>query len=91
MLTSTKAIFALAVSGAVALGCGSDPKPVMTPEAGKSTDATRPKASLKDDMKTPTSGSIQIDDEIIKLCGNIPTAHFAFDSAAIGEIGRAHV
>ncbi|MEZ4313624.1 MAG: OmpA family protein [Polyangiaceae bacterium] len=36
------------------------------------------------DTRSPTAGSIQIDDRILKACGDIPTAHFAFDSAAIG-------
>ncbi|MFO0593053.1 MAG: OmpA family protein [Polyangiaceae bacterium] len=35
------------------------------------------------DIATPTAGSIQIDQRILKACGDLPTAHFAFDSAAI--------
>jgi peptidoglycan-associated lipoprotein len=87
---ATKAILALTVMGAVAIGCGSDPKPAQTAEGAKTTDATPPPKTARDDMKTPTSGSIQIDDEIIKLCGNIPTAHFAFDSSSItGDAAKA--
>jgi len=36
------------------------------------------------DTRSPTAGSIRIDDRILKACGNIPTAHFAFDSSSIG-------
>ncbi|HVY45404.1 MAG TPA: OmpA family protein [Minicystis sp.] len=79
---ATKTILALTVLGAAAVGCGSDPKPPQTAEAARNTDAA-PKQAPREDTKTPTSGSIQIDDEIVKLCGNIPTAHFAFDSASI--------
>lgn len=42
------------------------------------------------DTRTPTAGSIQIDDRILKACGDLPTAHFAFDSAAIaGDAANA--
>src|SRR5262245_56089734 len=37
----------------------------------------------KADIATPTAGSIQIDDRILKACGDLPIARFAFDSAAI--------
>jgi peptidoglycan-associated lipoprotein len=39
-------------------------------------------------MLTPTSGSIHIDDRIVKACGNLPTPHFAFDSANLGTPAR---
>jgi peptidoglycan-associated lipoprotein len=35
------------------------------------------------DTSSPTAGSIQIDERILKACGDIPTAHFAFDSSEI--------
>lgn len=87
-------ILAAAASLAVLLaGCGSDAKPEP-----KMADDVAPKAKpvavAKDttpklDTKSPTSGSIQIDDKIIKACGDIPTAHFAFDSASIGPDAQA--
>jgi len=81
---STQAIFAATVVVAATLiGCGPDAKPANTAEGTKTTDATPPPKTARDDVKTPTSGSIEIDDEIIKLCGNIPVAHFAFDSSSI--------
>ncbi|MEP7126426.1 MAG: OmpA family protein [Byssovorax sp.] len=87
-------IFAAAASiAAFVAGCGSEVKP----EAKTADDASsKPKtaAAAKDtapklDTKSPTSGSIQIDDKILKACGDIPTAHFAFDSAAIGPEATA--
>jgi peptidoglycan-associated lipoprotein len=37
----------------------------------------------RQDTATPTSGSVHIDERIMKACGDLPSAHFAFDSAAI--------
>jgi len=72
-------------TAALAVGCGSDPKPgpQMANAATTATDANRGPATQHQDTATPTSGSIHIDDKILKACGNIPTAHFAFDSAKI--------
>ena len=82
-------IFAAAASiAALVAGCGSDVKP-----EAKTADDAAPKAKVaaaakdtgpKLDTKSPTSGSIQIDDKILKACGDIPKARFAFDSASIG-------
>jgi peptidoglycan-associated lipoprotein len=68
---------------ATAPGCASKPKPAET--AGIATEglAAVPAASAKQDTVTPTSGSIHIDEKIMKICGDVPTAHFAFDSAKI--------
>jgi peptidoglycan-associated lipoprotein len=60
-------------------GCGSDPVP---PPKGPDTKLTAP-APARKDTATPTSGSIHIDDKIMKLCGDIPNANFAFDSNAL--------
>lgn len=35
------------------------------------------------DTASPTAGSIRIDERILRACGNLPMAHFAFDSAKI--------
>jgi peptidoglycan-associated lipoprotein len=77
-----------AASVAVAAGCGSDPKPMArTASAGdtKASDATPTAAPppARQDTTSPTSGSIHIDDKITRACGNLPAAHFAFDSAAV--------
>ena len=77
-----KTLASLVIVGAVvsgAIGCGSDPEPPpKAPTAGPAAPAPARK-----DTATPTSGSIHIDDKIMKLCGDIPNAHFAFDSTNI--------
>ena len=74
-----------AATAALAAGCGSDPKPPpqVATSTTTATDAPRVQAQARQDTATPTSGSIHIDDKILKACGNIPVAHFAFDSAAV--------
>lgn len=81
--------FAFAVLAAAALGCGSDPAPPPN-VGGQGTGpgnvpaATGPQAGApKGDTATASSGSIQIDDRILKACGDLPKARFAFDSATI--------
>ncbi|WP_437279657.1 OmpA family protein [Sorangium sp. So ce375] len=78
---------------AFAAGCGSDPQPpanvasdVAPPPVAKTAAAPAP----KQDTEKPSSGSIRIDDKILKACGDLPTARFAFDSTAIeGEAAGA--
>src|SRR6185436_10219503 len=77
-----------AASAALAAGCGSDPKPApRLAHAGMTASDATPRAlspaPARQDVSTPTSGSIHIDDKILRACGNIPTARFAFDSAAV--------
>ncbi len=75
---------------AAAIGCSSapPPKPVDTP-AGTGNVASnkpvdgQPAVTGRGDTTTPTSSSIHVDDKIMKACGDVPTAHFAFDSARI--------
>ena len=83
----------VAVSAALVAGCGSEPKPpprvaangmVATDaslRAGMPQPAVAPQA--RQDARTPSSGSIHIDDRIARACGNLPMTHFAFDSSAI--------
>ena len=68
----------VALLGALTWGCGDDPPP-------KTANNPPPPAAAakKQDTSTPTSGSIHIDDKITKACGDLPTAHFAFDSADV--------
>ncbi len=81
-----KPLSALALSATVALalaafGC-SDPPPPKT--ADDSSTKSTPKASKKGDAaKSDTDSNVQIDDKILKACGDLPTAHFGFDSADI--------
>jgi len=81
-----------AASTALAAGCGSDPKPPPRLAAATPTSASdaSPRAlgaltppPLRQDTATPSSGSIHIDDKILRACGNLPAAHFAFDSSSV--------
>ena len=68
------------------VGCGSDDKPQPKTASAVSAKPTTsaPSAGPRLDTASPTSGSIQIEDKILKACGDIPIARFAFDSASIG-------
>ena len=79
-------VIALATLAACAAACGSDPKP--EPQVAPPTTATTGTARAappppRQDTASPTSGSVHIDDKILKACGSIPTAHFAFDSSSV--------
>jgi peptidoglycan-associated lipoprotein len=69
-----------ATTGLLAAGCGSadagPPKTAVAPPAA----APKPQ---RNDTKTATSGSVHIDDKIIKACGDLPTARFSFDSTEV--------
>ena len=79
---------AAATMAASILGCGAEDKPpakTADSAASSAKPASGPKnAEPRLDTRSPTSGSIQIEDRILKACGDIPTARFAFDSASIG-------
>lgn len=72
------------------LGCGSDPVPKKAASGndgnasaagqGQSSGAKGPG---RGDTASETAGSVRVEDRIVKACGNIPKARFAFDSAAI--------
>jgi peptidoglycan-associated lipoprotein len=75
-----------AASLAISAGCGSDPKPGPSVAASgrMASDGTaRPAVAARQDTSSPNSGSIHIEDKILKACGNLPIAHFAFDSSTI--------
>jgi peptidoglycan-associated lipoprotein len=97
-------ILAIATCGALGAGCGSEPTPVKAPEntttaASTAKPAAATAAPKRKDTDTPTSGSVHIDDKILKACGDLPTARFAFDSvdvagdaaAALDALGRCFV
>lgn len=84
----------LVASSALLMACEEGPKPPLKtaadvqgtgPANGANAGWMMPGASIgkRADTTTPTAGSIQIDDRILKACGDLPTAHFAFDSASI--------
>ncbi|MRG93015.1 OmpA family protein [Polyangium spumosum] len=77
---------------ALSIGCGSDP--VAAPNTAAvalpaNLAATEPPAvaaqaaPVKKDKATPTAGSVHIEDRILKVCGDIPRARFAFDSSEV--------
>lgn len=82
---------------ALVAGCSEDPKPPPRFAAAPmmATDAMpralpMPVPAVRQDTASPTSGSVHIDQRIVTACGNMPVAHFAFDSVAIGlEAGAA--
>jgi peptidoglycan-associated lipoprotein len=83
-------VLAVAAATTVLAACSSDPKPPPRMAAANTfaSDAMlRPAAPFppppRADVATPTSGSIHIDDKILRACGNLPIAHFAFDSSAV--------
>lgn len=84
----------LVASAALLFGCEEGPKPPLKTAAdapaggadmaGKGANSQWMNMRGRGaDTATPTAGSIQIDDRILKACGDLPTARFAFDSAAI--------
>jgi peptidoglycan-associated lipoprotein len=73
-------LFFAVAAGAVAFGC-SEPKKPRTPPPPTVQPLAKP--SPKKDTDTPTAGSVHIDDKITQACGDLPTAHFAFDSAEV--------
>lgn len=79
-------LLSLTVLAAFAAGCGSDAKAQARVASSQQvgSDATSPRAApARQDTASPTSGSVHIDDRILAACGDIPQAHFAFDSARI--------
>jgi peptidoglycan-associated lipoprotein len=80
-------VIALAALAASAAACSSDPKPepLVAPAAtgAPSGNARAAPPPPRQDTASATSGSVHIDDKILKACGSIPTAHFAFDSSSV--------
>ena len=85
----------LVASAALLTACEEGPKPPLKTAANVQGDVAGAGRSQNSqwmnmqgrgngaDKATPTAGSIQIDDRILKACGDLPRARFAFDSAAI--------
>ena len=89
-------LIALAVASAALAACSAEPKPAprLAAAGTMASDASRRAVTagpvpVRQDVTTPTSGSIHIDDKILRACGNLPTAHFAFDSAAVAPEAAA--
>jgi peptidoglycan-associated lipoprotein len=60
----------------------SKPPPPIASTQAIASDASA-KVLPRGDTSTPTSSSVHIEDRILRACGDIPAAHFAFDSARI--------
>jgi peptidoglycan-associated lipoprotein len=83
-------VIALAAAATALAACADDPKPQPRFAAAPmtATDATPRPAMMapppaRRDTSTPTAGSVHIDPRIVRACGDLPTARFAFDSVAI--------
>jgi peptidoglycan-associated lipoprotein len=81
-------LLTLTAATVLAAGCASEPKPAARYASSQAiaSDATPTAATpppARQDTATPTSGSVHIDDAILRACGDIPVAHFAFDSARV--------
>jgi peptidoglycan-associated lipoprotein len=82
-LTSVLALAATAALIAAATGC-SDPPPPKTADDTSSSSTSSKKGDKKGDAaKSDTDSNVQIDNKIIAACGDLPTAHFGFDSADV--------
>lgn len=83
--------FAAAATAVLAAGCKSGPAP--EPETARFGPATSGAGAAdtsgtvpgRGDTATPSMGSLHIDERIVQACGNLPQAHFEFDSAAIRD------
>ena len=88
MRTLLALMLSAAAIGAATTGCGSDPQPPVK-TGGETTaptidpNAVGAVAPKQVDTAKPSSGSVHIEDKIVKACGDIPSARFAFDSVAI--------
>jgi peptidoglycan-associated lipoprotein len=92
MLQKKTIVLVSATLAALAAGCGSDP--VATPNtaavaqaaqkpAVATQPANKPNTEARKDRLSPTAGSVHIEDRILKACGDIPRARFAFDSTEL--------
>jgi peptidoglycan-associated lipoprotein len=80
-------LLTLTIAAVLVAGCASEAKPAARYASSQAiaSDATPTTATppARQDTATPTSTSVHIDDKILKACGDIPIAHFAFDSARV--------
>ncbi len=91
LVAGTSPIVAIVALAAMPVtGCHHEAPPPATPAAyatssntANNGSAATTAAPARQDTLTQTSGSIHIDERIMKACGDVPTAHFAFDSARI--------
>ncbi len=70
------ASMALAIFAGSAIGCSDDPTP-------KTQDDIRTTGTSTKKTDSDSKSAVQIDDKIVKACGDLPTAKFAFDSSEV--------
>ncbi len=84
-MTYTKKLRLLALASAAvavtagAIGCSDDPQPKTQSDVRTTGTSTAAKPAGGEDMKS----AVKIDDKIVKACGDLPTAKFAFDSTEV--------
>ena len=79
VLVLAMASTALALFAGSVAGCGDEPKP---PQTGDDVATTGTATNNKGDQGDSRS-AVQIDDKIVKACGDLPTARFSFDSSEV--------
>lgn len=79
LLVLALASTALAFLAGGVVGCSDDPTPKTQDDVRTTGTSTAKKGDGADDMKS----AVQIDDKIIKACGDLPTAKFGFDSSEV--------
>ena len=80
--TTTFAALALAGLACTVTGCEEEKKVNTADDVATAAGTSKPK---KDDGAKPddNKSAVKIDDKIIKACGDLPTARFAFDSSEV--------
>jgi len=76
----TLSLMAAACSAALMVGCSDEPKTQDDIDTGRNA---APAATGADSKGGDTASSVKIDDAILKACGDMPSAPFAFDSSDV--------
>lgn len=80
----TTLIAATTLFAALSIGCGDEPKAQTADDVDSTSTSTGgPKKTDGDGTDTPSG--VRIDDKIVKACGDLPTARFAFDSSEVSN------
>jgi peptidoglycan-associated lipoprotein len=83
----TIACLALAITGSALAACSDTPPPQTVDGANTSGNhsSTKPPPDSSAKSSEDTKSAVTVDDKILKACGDIPVAHFAFDSADVAS------
>lgn len=71
------------VLAAAAVGCKEEKKPDTADDVSTAASGTKPKKTDDGAKGDDNKSAVKIDDKIIKACGDLPTARFAFDSSEV--------